>query len=89
MSIKKRVSKSIALALVGVSVTTPVLNNVNAMENNIDVKNENIQILHDSEETETINEYLKLKELNKIYIKCKEAISDGEKEFEGLPDDNN
>lgn len=35
------------------------------MQNNIDVKNENIQILHDSEETETINEYLKLKELNK------------------------
>jgi hypothetical protein len=31
LSIKKRVSKSIALALVGVSVTTPVLNNVNAM----------------------------------------------------------
>lgn len=27
-----------------------------------------------------------LQELNKIYIKCKEAVSDGEKEFERLPD---
>ena len=35
------------------------------MENNTGLENKNIQILHDSEETETINEYLKLKELNK------------------------
>ena len=27
-----------------------------------------------------------LRELNKIYIKCKEAVSDGEKDFERLPD---
>ena len=49
----------------GVAVTTPVLSNVNAMENNTGLENKNIQILNDSEETETINEYLKLKELNK------------------------
>ena len=65
MNFKKRASKSIALALVGVAVTTPVLSNVNAMENNTGLENKNIQILNDSEETETINEYLKLKELNK------------------------
>ena len=35
------------------------------MENNTGLENKNIQILNDSEETETINEYLKLKELNK------------------------
>ena len=29
-----------------------------------------------------------LQGLNKIYIKCKEAISDGEKDFERLPDNN-
>ena len=65
MNFKKRASKSIALALVGVAVTTPVLSNVNAMQNNTGLENKNIQILNDSEETETINEYLKLKELNK------------------------
>ena len=46
MNFKKRASKSIALALVGVAVTTHVLSNVNAMENNTGLENKNIQILH-------------------------------------------
>ena len=44
MNFKKRASKSIALALVGVAVTTPVLSNVNAMQNNTGLENKNIQI---------------------------------------------
>ncbi|MDY3000864.1 MAG: hypothetical protein SOR73_04260 [Romboutsia timonensis] len=50
MNFKKRASKSIALALVGVAVTTPVLSNVNAMESNTGLENKNIQLLNDSEE---------------------------------------
>ena len=37
MSLKKRASKSIALVLVGITITTPILNHVNAMENNKDI----------------------------------------------------
>ena len=37
MSLKKRASKSIALALVGMTITTPILNHVNAMESNKDI----------------------------------------------------
>ena len=66
MNFKKRASKSIALAFSRVAkLQHTVLSNVNAMENNTGLENKNIQILNDSEETETINEYLKLKELNK------------------------
>ena len=61
MNFKKRASQSIALALVGVAVTTPVLNNVNALENNISLKNKNIQILNHSEE---YNLDEKIKEIN-------------------------
>ena len=49
MSLKKRASKSIALVLVGITITTPILNHVNAMENNKDIfiseisENENVQ----------------------------------------------
>ena len=50
MSLKKRASKSIALVLVGITITTPILNHVNAMENNKDIfiseisENENLDM---------------------------------------------
>lgn len=63
MSFKKSASKSIALGLVGVSVLAPTLNTVSAMEN----KNEQISNMNEGVEEETVivNEYEKLKELNK------------------------
>lgn len=61
MSLKKRASKSIALALVGITITTPILNHVNAMESkNVNLENKNINL----SDEEIVNEYLKLKELN-------------------------
>lgn len=59
MVFKKKASKSILLALVGVIALAPVLNSAEAMENT------NEQIYSVDEQTETVNEYLKLKELNK------------------------
>ena len=44
MSLKKRVRKSIALALVGVSMINPMLNMVSAMENNMSYRNKDISI---------------------------------------------
>ena len=50
MSLKKRASKSIALVLVGITITTPILNHVNDMENNKDIfiseisENENLDM---------------------------------------------
>ena len=47
---KKMASKSIALVLVGITITTPILNHVNAMENNKDIfiseisENENLDM---------------------------------------------
>lgn len=59
MVFKKKASKSILLALVGVIALAPVLNSAEAMDNT------NEQIYSVDEQTETVNEYLKLKELNK------------------------
>ena len=47
MAFKNRVKKSIALALVGITITTPILNHVNAMESNKDIfisENENLDM---------------------------------------------
>lgn len=41
MNLKKRASKSIALALVGIIITTPILNHVNAMESSKDISDAN------------------------------------------------
>ena len=49
MSFKKRATKSIALALVGVTIATPMLNTASAMEN----QTNNLQKI---ENTEIINE---------------------------------
>ena len=67
MSLKKKAGKSIALALVGVSILTPTLNTVSAMENNktISINNENLNmnIIEDSAEKKIVE----VKEGNKIY----------------------
>lgn len=63
MNLKKRISKSIALALVGITVATPMLNSVSAMETSNQVSKQNQVINIDNEQI--ILTDAEIKEINK------------------------
>lgn len=63
MGFKKRAKKNIALALVSMIVAGAGINNIYALENksNVDIN----QVYGTNEETETVNEYVKLRDLSR------------------------